>query len=189
MPAPSVLKRPATYEDLLQVPDHMVAEILDGDLFASPRPSPRHSHAASGTAYQIGSPFHFGRGGPGGWLILSEPELHLQRDVVVPDLAGWRRERLPTVPDTAWISLAPDWVCEVISPSTEALDRGRKLAIYARERVGHAWLINPASETLEIFALENDRWTLVTTHVGAVCVRADPFAAIELDLSLLWPPA
>ena len=112
-----------------------------------------------------------------GSRILFEPELHLAADVLVPDLAGWRRERMAVIPDTAAMTVAPDWVCEVISPATEAIDRGRKLAIYAREGVGHAWLLNPTSRTLEIYVLENRRWTLAATHVGSEVVRAEPFAA------------
>ncbi len=189
MAAPAALKKRATYQDLLEVPDHLVAEILGGELYATPRPSLRHTRAASVLGIEVGGPFHVGRGGPGGWWILDEPELHLHADVVVPDLAGWRRDHLPTIPDTPALAVAPDWVCEVISTSTEALDRGRKLAIYARESVSHAWLINPASETLEVFALASGRWTLVATHVGPAVVRADPFAAVELDLSALWSNA
>jgi Uma2 family endonuclease len=189
MPAPAVLKKPATYNDLLQVPDHLVAEILGGELYATPRPSLRHARTASVLGVEIGGPFDAGRGGPGGWWILDEPELHLRDDIVVPDLAGWRRDRLPTIPDAAALTVAPDWVCEVISPSTEGIDRGRKLAIYSREGVPYAWLMNPSSETLEILALANGVWMLDATHVGRTTVRAQPFDAIELDLAAIWPPA
>lgn len=187
MAAAGALKSPATYEDLRQVPDHLIAEILDGDLYASPRPGLRHAHAASALGIEIGSPFGRGRGGPGGWWILDEPELHLGPDVVVPDLAGWKKERLPAIPDEPAMTLAPDWACEVISRSTEGIDRGKKLAIYARERVSHVWLVNPVSETLEVFRLENGRWTVAATHLGPLTVRAEPFEAVELDLSVLWP--
>ena len=189
MPAPGVLKKAATYEDLVRVPDHLVAEILDGELYATPRPTVRHARAASMLGVELGGPFDAGRGGPGGWWILDEPELHLQKDVVVPDLAGWRRDRLPVLPDVAALTLSPDWVCEVISPSTEAIDRGRKLAIYARDGVAQAWLLNPSSETLEVLALAGGVWTLVATHVGCTRVRAEPFAAIELDLAAVWTPS
>jgi Uma2 family endonuclease len=188
MAAPAALKSPATYEDLRQVPDHLVAEILDGDLYATPRPRPRHAHAASVLGSEILGPFHVGRGGPGGWWILFEPELHLGSDVLVPDLAGWRRERLAAIPDAPAITLAPDWVCEVLSPSTAGLDRGKKLAIYARQGVGHVWLVDPQLETLEVFALSGSQWVLVGTYVAGVVVRAEPFAAVELNLALLWPP-
>jgi Uma2 family endonuclease len=178
--------RPATYEDLLRVPDHLVAEILDGELYTSPRPAPRHADASSGLGGALRGPFDRGRGGPGGWRILDEPELHLAADVVVPDLAGWRRERLPDLPETAYFSVAPDWICEVVSPSTASMDRVKKLAIYAREGVRHAWLIDPIARTLEVLRLENGRWTIISTAAGLDVVRAEPFDALELDLSLLW---
>ena len=179
-------RKPATYDDLLQVADHLVAEILDGELHTTPRPALRHARVATVLGADLGNAFDRGRGGPGGWLLLDEPELHLQHDVVVPDLAGWTRTRLPAVPDAPYLTLAPDWVCEVISPSTERIDRAAKLAIYAREQVAHAWLINPATETLEVLALASDRWTLLATHAGPSVVRAEPFDAVELDLSALW---
>lgn len=177
---------PATYEDLLAVPDHLVAEIVDGELHTSPRPAPRHADASSGLGGALRGPFDRGRGGPGGWRILFEPELHLGRDVLVPDLAGWRRERMPQVPDEAYISLVPDWVCEVLSPSTAALDRARKLPIYAREQVSHAWLVDPIARTLEVLRLEAGRWVLVGTWAGTATVHAEPFEALGLDLTLLW---
>ena len=188
--APSgLLKKPASYEELRQVPDHMVAEILNGELHVTPRPALPHANVASVLGIDIGGPFHRGRGGPGGWWILDEPELHLHADIVVPDIAGWLRSRLPAIPNVAFLTIAPDWLCEVLSPSTERMDRATKLAIYAREGVSHVWLINPINETLEVLALENGRWTLLATHEGAVTVRAAPFEAIELELSALWTTA
>jgi Uma2 family endonuclease len=183
--------RPATYDDLLKVPDNFVAEILDGELYASPRPAPRHADASSGLGGALRNPFDRGRGGPGGWRILDEPELHLGADVVVPDLAGWKRERLPALPEEAFFSLAPDWVCEVVSPSTAAMDRVKKLGIYARERIAHVWLVDPIACTLEILRLEGGRWTIVSSSSGLAVLCAEPFDAIELDLSLLWegPPS
>jgi Uma2 family endonuclease len=186
---PHRARQPATYEDLLKVPDHLVAEILDGELHTSPRPSPRNADASSGLGGALRGPFDRGRGGPGGWRILFEPELHLTSDVVVPDLAGWRRERLPSLPEEAYFSLAPDWICEVISPSTAAMDRVKKLSIYAREGVSHAWLVDPIARTLEVLRLDGVRWTIVSTWSGLVTVRAQPFDAIDLDLSLLWEDA
>src|ERR1700690_2368947 len=118
-------KRPATYDDLFNVPAHLVAEIVDGELIPSPRPAARHATAASALGEELGPPFKRGRGGPGGWVILDEPELHIVGQIMVPDLAGWRRERMPEIPDVAFFELAPDWVCEVLSPSTAALDRTR----------------------------------------------------------------
>ena len=187
----SSVKRPATYEDLLKVPSHRVAEIVDGDLHVSPRPASRHALASSSLGAGLGPPFHQGRGGPGGSWILDEPELHLGTDVLVPDLAGWRRERMPEFPDVPAFTLSPDWVCEVVSPSTESLDRSKKMAAYGRERVAHLWLVNPLARTLEVYRLADDRWLLLATHVGAARVRAEPFDAVELELAALWidPPA
>jgi Uma2 family endonuclease len=186
MAAPPDTKRGATYEDLERVPDTMVAEIVDGELFASPRPRPRHAAATSSLGGDLNPPFQQGRGGPGGWWILDEPELHFGEDVLVPDLAGWTRERLPSMPQEAFFTLAPDWVCEVISPHNERHDRARKMPVYAREGVRHAWLVDPLDRTLEVFKLEAGRWSLLTTHRGDEIVRAEPFQAVEIDLLGLW---
>ena len=179
----------ATYADLVALPENLVGEILAGELVASPRPAPRHSFTASGLGGILGPPFWFGRGGPGGWWILDEPELHLGGvggDVVVPDLAGWRRPRMPALPEAAFFELAPDWVCEVLSPATQRYDRVQKLAIYARERVAHYWLINPTERTLEVLRLDGEGYRIVGTHVDDAKVRAEPFDAVELELGLLW---
>ena len=180
------LKIGATYDDLIAVPENLVAEMFDGELYASPRPALPHAHAASVLGMELGGPFQRGRNGPGGWWLLDEPELHFGRDVLVPDLAGWRRERLPAVPRDAYLTLAPDWVCEVLSASTEAIDRGKKLHIYARECVAHVWLVNPAVQTLEVLSLVSERWTLVATYEGDVRVRVQPFDAVEIELGALW---
>jgi Uma2 family endonuclease len=119
-------------------------------------------------------------------VILDEPELHFGNDVLVPDMAGWRRERLPAVPPDAFMTLAPDWVCEVLSSSTESIDRGKKLHRYAREGVAHVWLVDPLQQTLEVLGLQAARWTLLGRHVGHAHVRAVPFDAIELELGALW---
>lgn len=180
-------KRRATYDDLRQVPDHLVAEILDGELFATPRPALPHARTGSALGSELHGPFDQGRSGPGGWWILFEPELHVQLDVLVPDLAGWRRARLPTIPNEPFMTLAPDWVCEVLSPSTERIDRLRKLRIYAREGVAYLWLVNPLQRTLEMFRLDQSHWILTATHGGDEVVRAEPFGAISLELSRIWP--
>ena len=182
----SALKKNATYADLCAVPDNFVAEILGGELYASPRPAPRHGLAAGALLIELGGPFQKGVGGPGGWVFHPEPELHFGSDVVVPDIAGWRRERMPAVPATAYFTLAPDWFCEVLSPSTEGIDRRKKLPIYAREGVGHAWLVDPLQRTLEVLRLESQRWSLVADHAGNAKVRVEPFEAIELALRALW---
>jgi Uma2 family endonuclease len=180
--------RPATYDDLLRVPDHRVAEILDGELIVSPRPASRHALAGTRLTGDLSGPFDRGRGGPGGWWIVAEPELHLGADVVVPDLAGWRRERLPRYPDAAFFTLAPDWACEIVSPSSERRDRIQKMALYAREQVRHLWLLSPTARTLEVYHWEpGPRWSRVAAHAGDEHVRAAPFEAIELELGALWP--
>ena len=179
--------KPATYADLLALPEGLLGQILNGELIASPRPTNRHALATSNLSISLGS-FSFGRGGPGGWWILYEPELHLGGDILVADLAGWRRSRMPEVPDEPFFSLAPDWICEVLSPRTAGIDRVRKLPIYAREGVGHAWLIDPAVKTLEVFRREGDRWFLCSAFSGDEKVRAEPFEAIELELGVLWAP-
>lgn len=139
-------KKRATYEDVLRAPPHMIAQVIDGDLVLMPRPAIPHALASSSLGEELGPPFKRGRGGPGGWVIVDEPEIHLAQDIVVPDLAGWRRERMPEAPSTAFVELAPDWVCEVLSPSTAGLDRVKKTRIYARERVQHVWFVDRAHE-------------------------------------------
>jgi hypothetical protein len=180
------LGRPATYDDLVAVPDHLVAEIVDGELWTSPRPALRHAMAHSRLMRELAPPFDGGRGGPGGWHILFEPELHLGDQTVVPDLAGWRRERMPAVPDTPYATLAPDWVCEVLSQSTAQFDRGKKLRVYAAHGVGHAWLVDPLACSLEVLRLQGGLWTLLDVHLDDVTVRAEPFDALELRLDALW---
>jgi Uma2 family endonuclease len=186
MPRVPPFDRPATYEDLVKLPENLVAEIVGGELHASPRPAPPHASAGSVVGGTLVAPFHLGRGGPGGWRILYEPEIHLGSDIVVPDWAGWRRARMPHSPGTAYYALAPDWVCEILSPSTSSLDRVQKLSVYAREQVAHIWLIDPLARTLEVLRLENGRWTILATHAGSEVVRAEPFADIEIDLAALW---
>ncbi len=179
-------KRPAGYEDVLAAPEHRVAEVLAGQLHTSPRPAAPHAAAASVLGEELGPPFKRGRGGPGGWLLLDEPELHLGQDVVVPDLAGWRRERLPLLPNDAYFTLSPDWVCEVLSPSTRRIDRVLKLPIYAREGVAFVWLVESLDRTLEVYALKDGHYSLLGTHSEDERIRAVPFDAIELELGLLW---
>jgi Uma2 family endonuclease len=178
----------ATYADVIGAPEHMVAEVLDGELFLQPRPAMTHAVASSSLGGMLFNPFQRGRGGPGGWSILDEPELHLgpEPDILVPDLAGWRRERLAQPPDAAFITLVPDWVCEVVSPGTARLDRGRKRRIYAREGVAWLWLIDPIARTLEVYHLESEQWVETATFEGEAVVRAQPFDAIELELGVLW---
>jgi Uma2 family endonuclease len=179
-------KKPATYADVLAAPEHMVAEVIDGELHLNPRPAAPHAVAASALGEELGPPFKRGKGGPGGWVILDEPELHLRTDILVPDLAGWRVERMPEIRDEAYFTLAPDWVCEVLSPRTAKYDRTDKLRIYAREEVRWAWLVDPLLRTLEALRQDGGRWTLLGTWRDEALVRAEPFDAIELELAALW---
>ena len=178
--------RRATYGDLLALPAHVVGEIINGELVTSPRPASPHARASSSIGGELYGPFDRGRGGPGGWIILDEPELHLLGNVLVPDLAGWRRSRMPEMPDATAFELAPDWVCEVLSPSTAKLDRADKLPIYARAGISHVWLADPAPQLLEALRLESGGYRIVGTWHGDVQARAEPFDAIELDLAALW---
>ena len=188
-PARDLSKNPAEVEAaFLAAPPECVAEILDGELFVQPRPRYRHARATSRLGGDLAGFDREGSGGPGGWIILFEPELHLgpRPDKLVPDLAGWRRERMPQLPDVGATNLAPDWVCEVISEGTEVIDRTKKRRIYAREGVRHLWFVSPERMMLEIFRLEAGRWVLVDTFEGDAPVRAEPFDAIELPLGRLW---
>ncbi|MBI3303503.1 MAG: Uma2 family endonuclease [Deltaproteobacteria bacterium] len=178
-------RRRATYEDLLKVPDILIAEIIDGELITSPRPAFPHARATSVISRDL-DPFDRRPGSPGGWWILFEPELHLGADILVPDLAGWRRERMPVLENIPYSELAPDWVCEVISPTTGRIDRVRKMPIYAREQVGYVWLVDPLMRTLEVYQREGQRWVVASTYGGAEMVRAEPFEAVELDMSRWW---
>ncbi len=181
--------REATYEDLLAVPDHRVAELIGGELVTSPRPA--RAHARAGTAIiqdlrDYDGPVRPGR--PGGWWISYEPELHLGRDVLVPDLTGWRLEGLSELTDAAHWTQAPDWICEILSPRQESRDRVRKMPIYAREGVGYAWLVDPIERLVEVYRLVDGAWLLLGVHEGDAPVRLAPFEALELDLSRWWMP-
>lgn len=183
----SPVRRRASYHDLLATPSHLVAEIIGGELRTHPRPAPRHAHASSRLGARLTRAFGEGDGGPGGWWILDEPELHVRGgDVLVPDIAGWRVERMPELPSTAYFSISPDWICEVLSPTTAAEDRADKMPIYAEAEVAHAWLVDPLLRTLEVFRLEARRWVLVEAYRGDAQIHAEPFADIELDLGALW---
>lgn len=189
VPAVAEPKRKATYDDVLAAPEHQVAEILDGELFLSPRLATPHARASSIVGSQLVDAFDREAGDPprpGGWWILDEPELHFDQDVVVPDIAGWRRERLTRIPNAAWIEIAPDWLCETLSPSTARIDRTCKLRIYAREGVRHVWLLDPLARTLEVLVLDGDRWAIASSHGADDVVNAEPFAAVAIELSRLW---
>ena len=178
--------KPATYADLEAVPSHLVAEIIDGELVTHPRPVPKHAYAANALGSEITDGFQRGRSGPGGWMFLIEPELHFSAEVVVPDIAGWRRPRQPSF-EEAFIKDAPDWVCEVLSPSTERYDRGAKRGIYAEAGVKHMWFLDPRAEMLETFSLADGKWLVGPTFDNDTPVSAAPFDAISFPLTILWP--
>ena len=176
------------YAQLEALPANLTGEIINGRLYAQPRPANPHALASSGLGMDIGSAYHRGRGGPGGWWILDEPEIHFIRDteVLVPDLAGWRRERMPRLPHDHRIEVVPDWVCEILSPSTAKTDRVIKMPVYARHGVPYLWLVDPLAHTLEVFALREERWTVIGLFQEEDSVIVEPFAEIALELGALW---
>lgn len=178
--------RAATYADIEALPPNRVGEIVYGVLHSRPRPAPRHSRASSRLGGELDGPFDQGRGGPGGWIILDEPELHLGSHIVVPDLAGWKRERLTPFPETAFIETPPDWLCEVLSPSTQALDRTDKLTVYAEFGVKHCWYVDPLARTLEVLALDGGKWRIEATFKDDDAVAAPPFEVHTFALDGLW---
>jgi Uma2 family endonuclease len=180
-------KRPATYADLEAVPEHLVAEIIGGELMTHPRPSPRHGGTANALGHELTGPFQKGTGGPGGWVFFVEPEVKFGRDILVPDIAGWRRERLPAYPERNYFEIGPDWVCEILSGSTERRDRTLKMRIYGAAGIPHFWLIDPRLQILEAFENSSGRWTKIGDWNSDDTVRALPFDAIEFNLADLWP--
>ncbi|HEY3121780.1 MAG TPA: Uma2 family endonuclease [Vicinamibacteria bacterium] len=182
----SLVRTRATYEDLLRLAEEPIAEIVDGSLYTSPRPSIQSGVAAFALSAALGGSPHLRRRSPGSWWILFQPELQLADDILVADLAGWRRERLPRPPEAMAIDLAPDWVCEILSLETESFDRARKLPAYARHGIPYAWLVSPAARSLEALRLEGGCFTSLGTVTHDAVVRAEPFAFAELDLPFLW---
>jgi len=180
-------RRNATYDDILRLPETLVGEILHGQLHTHPRPGPRHARAYSSLGGTLGGAFDWGAGGPGGWWILDEPELHLDRDILVPDIAGWRREHMPMLPETAWFELAPDWICEILSPGTARIDRALKMPLYADAGVPHLWLVDPDARMLEVYRLqEGAHWLLLATLKDDDAVSQPPFHGITFPLASLW---
>ncbi len=180
-------EKKATYEDLFSIPENMIGEIIDGELIATPRPAPRHMLSISALGYKIGPSYQYSEGGnPGGWVILFETEVKLAEDIVVPDLAGWKKERFPTELEHNWIPVAPDWVCEVLSPSTFRNDKIKKMPLYGRHGVGHIWLIDPLTMTMDAFRLESGRWSLLGSFDENDKVRVEPFEEVEINLKDLW---
>ena len=180
-------RKKASYEDLYSIPENMTGEIINGELIVTPRPSRRHGFAASHLGARLITPYDFAEGGgPGGWIFILEPEIGLGENIVVPDLAGWRKERFPVDEPHNWISVAPDWICEILSPSTARYDRIRKMRIYGLHEVPYLWLIDPGDRTFEAFKLESGRWLKLAGFEENEKVRAEPFQEIEIDLGNLW---
>jgi Uma2 family endonuclease len=179
------VKKPATYEDLERLPEQVVGELVDGALYASPRPLPRHGVASVELVIELGR--YYSRGNDPKWRFIMEPEIHWGKNVVIPDVAGWKVERLTPIPDTVGIRVTPDWLCETLSPSTARLDRTVKLALYARRRVPYVWLVDPATLTVEAFELQGKTWSLQGSWVKDARIRIAPFLDFEIDISLLWP--
>ncbi|HXU44371.1 MAG TPA: Uma2 family endonuclease [Thermoanaerobaculia bacterium] len=177
---------PATESDLDDLPEGWKGQIVGGKLYAFPRPAGRHLEAATDLAGLLVPPFRFGQGGPGGWVILAEAEVRFGADLLIPDLAGWRRERYALPEKGSAYTVRPDWVCELLSPSTARLDRIKKLPIYAQHGVPHAWIIDPGLQTLEVYRRQGRRWLLVESIEGAATVRVEPFESLALDLGLIW---
>jgi Uma2 family endonuclease len=180
-------KKKATYEDLYTIPENMTGEIINGELVVTPRPSRKHGFAATVLSTEIVTPYQFGRGGgPGGWIFIVEPEIGLEENILVPDIAGWKRERFPRAEAHNWISVAPDWICEVLSPHTARYDRIGKMRIYIRHRVPYVWLVDPILLTLEAYNIEPDGRIILSSFAGNEKVRMEPFPELELDLGLFW---
>ncbi len=142
---------------------------------------------ASNLGIEIGGPYHRGKGGPGGWWILQEPEVHfvLDKEVSVPDVAGWKKERMPVIPDGHKFQITPDWICEVLSPSTESIDREIKKPLYASFGVKYLWLINPINKVLEAFKLVNEDWEAQGVFSANERVKIEPFESAEICLEEL----
>ena len=176
----------ATYDDLYTIPDNTTGEIINGKLIVTPRPSRKHVYASSSFGMLLQSLQFREGGGPGGWIFMDEPEIAFDQDILVPDIAGWKKERFPVEEDHNWISIAPDWVCEVLSPSTARTDKTAKMPVYARANVPHLWLLDPIAGTLDVFRLVESAWLVAGLFAGNDKVRAEPFQAVEIDLGLLW---
>jgi Uma2 family endonuclease len=179
-------KNKTAYEKWMELSDDVVGEIIAGELHVSPRPAPKHSRASTKLSGVLDGPFDSGKGGPGGWTLLFEPEIHINSNIFVPDIGGWRRERLSKAPEEPFISIAPDWICEVLSPSTTTFDRSKKMPLYAELGLSHFWLVDPIHKTLEIYVNDHMNWKLLKTYANDDKVRAAPFDALEFDLSILW---
>jgi Uma2 family endonuclease len=162
-------------------------DLVDGELYSSRRHAGPHTLAASALGGLLVPPFQFASDGPGGWWILDEPEIHFGRNVVVPDLAGWQRERMPEIPSNGMFSIVPDWICEVTSPSTGRVDRLMKMPIYRRGDVEYLWLLDPEQQMIEAYHGSGEGWSL-GMYGDQPVARIEPFEAIEIDLTQIWGP-
>jgi Uma2 family endonuclease len=179
-------KRNATYADVLAAPEHVIAELMEGSLYLHPSPPLAHVAVSSALTFELGPPFSRGRGGPGGWHILPKVEVHLGANVLVPDLSAWRHERLPELRDEPFLTLTPDWICEITTPQTADFDRQQKLPLYARAGVAFLWIVDPWQRSLEAFRLEAGQWTPLGSWKNDALVRAEPFSAVLLELGVIW---
>ena len=180
-------RKKATYEDLYDIPENAVGEIIEGELIVTPRPSRKHGFSSFALGGELVPPYQFGRGGgPGGWIIIGEPEVKFGDNYLVPDIAGWKRERFPDSEETNWIAVSPDWIAEILSPGTVRVDRIKKMAVYAKHEVPYLWFIDPVAKTLEVFKLEAGSWLLLSVFGEDALVRAEPFTDIEIELGNLW---
>jgi Uma2 family endonuclease len=170
------------YAAIERLPEGVVGEIIDGQLHTHPRPAARHARSATVLSAALVGVYDQGWNGPGGWKILFEPEIHFRRnaEVLVPDIAAWRRERLPELPEDQRFEVVPDWVCEVLSPTTANTDRELKMRIYAHYGVPYAWLVDPRAKRIEAYALETGEWRHVATISGDESIRAAPFAEVAV---------
>lgn len=186
VPQGKVMSFEQLYKQLEALPENQVGEIINGTLHTNPRPVGPHGRTASVLGMLIGNPFDIGSGGPGGWWIIFEPELHFGEQVLVPDIAGWRHETLPEIPQDHRFTIAPDWVCEVLSPSTGKTDRIERMPIYAEVGIKYLWPADPRIQTLETYRLVDERWALTGSYNDNQKVSAEPFEAIEIELANLW---
>ncbi len=180
-------QRRATYQDVLDAPAHKIAEVVDGELSLQPRPNVRHARAATRLTGALDEAFGRKKGGHGGWIILFEPEIHVGGNILVPDIAGWLRTSVESLDlEAAYFDTRPDWVCEILSPPTQVLDRSRKMDLYAAEGVGHLWFVDPAAKMLEAYQRSADGWLRLGTWSDDATPNVAPFDALDLELALLW---
>jgi Uma2 family endonuclease len=190
MTTASEAQHAATAADLLAIPEpERFHEVIDGELVRKAAPSGPHGRAQSRVVAKIGGPYDRRPGGraPGGWWIVTEVEIELEvRQVYRPDVTGWRRERLPELPDQTPITVRPDWVCEILSESNARNDLVRKMRGYHRAGVPHYWIVDPREQTLTVYRWTAEGFLLALAAERHERVRAEPFADIELFVGSLF---